>query len=343
MKYKSLFYLTIACCACTCILAFPYASTRGISKGIELCLSVIIPSLYPFTVCSMVIFEYIVHINVKHNSAIKFISGLDAELFIIYFLSCVGGYPIGAMLIENEFKENRISKKDCETLLYFCVNSAPSFTITIIGSILYKSTLLGMIIYFSGISASLIISRIVSNKIRYTRKPKPQNFTSRNFSEILISKTYDSVRSMVCICSLIVLFSSIIELIKSFAPNNKVTEILLSLLEITSGIYNSDKNIYCIAFLSGFAGFCVHFQILSICNELKPNYAKLFASRLIHGSLTASITFIAVKLFKISIPTLSHKIDFTIKVSEYSSFFALLLLITSVLFIVSVNFSLKRE
>ena len=85
MKYKSLFYLTIACCACTCILAFPYASTRGISKGIELCLSVIIPSLYPFTVCSMVIFEYIVHINVKHNSAIKFISGLDAELFIIYF------------------------------------------------------------------------------------------------------------------------------------------------------------------------------------------------------------------------------------------------------------------
>ena len=86
MKYKSLFYLTIACCACTCILVFPYASTRGISKGIELCLSVIIPSLYPFTVCSMVIFEYIVHINVKHNSAIKFISGLDAELFIIYFL-----------------------------------------------------------------------------------------------------------------------------------------------------------------------------------------------------------------------------------------------------------------
>ncbi len=345
MKYKVIFYLTIISCVCACLVVFPSSSTEGVKAGLRLCYATIIPSLYPFTVCSLMLFEYknILTSNPKGNKILKSLTGLNSQILYLFLISCIGGYPVGAMLIEDEFKQKHISKRDGERLLSFCVNSAPSFTIIAVGSIYLNSFTLGVVLYFSSVLAALIIAFIMSRNIVYTGSSQNKNIASQRFSDAFVQKTYDAINSMIGICAFIVLFSAFIGLLESIIKNTKVFCTISSLLEVSNGIFYSDKNIYTIAFLLGFSGVCVHFQVLSMCKELRPNYVKFLAVRILHGILTAVLTYIGVKSFKISVPTISQDNNFTIQISEYSIFFSLLLILTAVCFILSVQFSLKRQ
>lgn len=248
-------------------------------------------------------------------------------------MSLVGGFPVGAKLIECAYNNGSISKRNAELMLCYCLNSAPAFIVSSVGIGMLLDIRLGIVFLTSNFISSLIILHLT---IPFKEKGDSRNCEtreSRSFSDIFVKATYDATNTMLSICGFIVLFSAIIEILKSFTIK---TNYILSLLEISNGIVLADGVVYLIAFLIGFAGFCVHFQVLSICKTLKPRYILVLISKIIHGFLMIIFSKVIIKMFNISVFTSSQASEIAYKFSEISVCFGIAFICLSVLFIISV-------
>ena len=96
MYKKKLLYISICFCFMASLIIYPSVASDGVKYGLSLCATVIIPSLFPFTVLALIVFK----LNVP------FLNKSTA----IMLLSHLGGYPVGAKLVDAAYKENEIDK-----------------------------------------------------------------------------------------------------------------------------------------------------------------------------------------------------------------------------------------
>ena len=303
-----------------CIIIFSAESLVGALNGIKVCYSIIVPSVFPLTVISLMLFE---------SNLLKEQNGLT-----IYFMSLFGGFPVGAKLIEGAYNNGSISKKNAELMLCYCLNSAPAFIVSSVGIGILSNIRVGFIFLLSNFLSSVILMLITIPFKDKTENTKLKICEQNSFSDIFVKSTYDASNTMLSICGFIVLFSAIIEILKSILDDINP---LLSFIEITNGIVLAEGSVYLIAFLIGFAGFCVHFQVLSICKTLKPRYILILITKIIHGFLMVVFSKIFIKIFNITVYTSSMAAKQIYKFSEISVCFGIAFICLSVLFIVSVS------
>lgn len=330
MKLDKLFIILVFTILSTCLLVFSNAGSYGALVGLKLSYSTIIPSLFPFTVCALIIFECYLSQSIN----IKKITRLNE--IIIYLISLIGGFPVGAKLIEKAYVNKQISKSNAEFMLAFCVNSGPAFIIIVIGSGFLSSIKLGYLLFTANLLATLtlLIFYIIYFPKHESKKVAP---VSKSFSENFVSSTYEATQAILMICAYVVLFSTIIEIIKKIITVCTVRNYLISLLEITNGIAYAENNIYYISFLLGFSGLCVHFQVISMCSTLKPNYFKFLLFRLIHGALNIFYVKELTKILKISTKTISLRNNIQFCFTNHSILFGVLFIMLSIAFMLSVK------
>lgn len=337
MKYKLLFYLTLFAAFTTCLTVFPGGGTSGALDGINICYKVIIPSLFPFMVASLLIYRIIIKMRISEKFAIA--RFLNNSKIIIFLISLIGGYPVGAKLIDEEYKNGNIDKLSAEKMLGFCVNSGPSFIVIAVGSEILNDEKIGIVLLLSSILASITIALLSFKKIKTNQSIKTDdNFI---FSDEFVNATFDASSSIIGICSFIIVFSSIIGTINSTLGNNTLVTMIKLTLEITNGVLIADGNILLISFLLGFSGFCVHFQVLSTCKNLRPNYIKFLLYRILHGILSVIITYCILKIFNFSYQTISLGGEYLTDVSRFSLLFSVALIFCSVIFISSLRKNYK--
>ena len=323
MDRRNILYICLCFCFMSSLIVFPSLASEGVKYGLKLCCSVIIPSLFPFTVASLIIY------NVK----ITFLS----KKLIIIILSFLGGYPVGAKLIDSAYKNLEIDKRTAELMLGYCVNSGPAFIVIVIGSKLWNNNAVGAILLVSSILSSLLIMLMNENFVSTKSKILSNNYSTQTFSDIFTEATYNATESMFKICGAVVLFSAIIFLIKPILQNIVLSDYILSILEITNGVVIAKRNIYLTAFLIGFGGLSVHFQVLSICSNVKPSFIRFLFYRILHGALCAVITSFFLRIFKISIETGANSAYFNYELTKYSIVFSVMLMICCILFMISVK------
>ncbi|MBE6775706.1 MAG: hypothetical protein E7543_05890 [Ruminococcaceae bacterium] len=294
--FRSIFALIIISIAILSII-FSNDIAQHIKSGIDICLNTVIPSLYIFTILSLFIIKCDIFSNNFFSFFTKIITGFSGDIGIVYFLSLFCGYPVGARLINELFKNGRITKISAEKMLLFCVNPGPAFCITVIGLGCYGSIELGAVFLVSCIASSLIGIRIYHPKIRESasKKPSPQKY-----GEGLISAVNDANRSILSICGWVIISVAIIKSLSSFES----LKFFLCTLEVTFGAQTASQyySIYFVSFLLSFGGFSVHLQALSNAKDFRPSYLKLLLSRFVFGIISSIFTLIFIKLFKIEIP-----------------------------------------
>jgi hypothetical protein len=158
----------------------------------------------------------------------------------------------------------------------------------------------------------------------------------KSISELIVSATKDSCESLLNICAFVVLFSTFIGILEEVIRSNGVTSFIISLFEVTNGV-TICKNILTVSFLLGYSGFCVHFQVLSVCKSFKVNYPKFTAIRILHGLISSTITFAIIKLFGISVNTLSNTNEVCFSISQHSWYFGVAFILLSVLFMLTIR------
>ncbi len=319
------------------LITKPEICRDGAISGILLCGRVIIPSLFPFVMCIMYIVNSGILNSFEKLSVFKRQKKpFSTELCFIVILSFIGGYPIGAKLLNNSVVMGRISAKKAGNMLNYCINAGPAFIVSAIGSGILGSKELGIILLLSHIFAGVILILISNHKNDYSHNEIENKINRINPADNFVKSVADASATVLSICSFVILFSAVNAYIQFFSQNSAVLRTLGLVLEITNGVAIA-KNIYIIAFLLGFGGISVWCQILSVSNNIAVNFNKFIIFRFLHGTLSVVFTAIFLKFLGSELYVFSN-----IKTPIFSYFHSsgaigFSLLILDIVFIISVS------
>lgn len=318
------------------ILIFSNANLTAVKSGINLWATSVVPSLFPFFVAT----ELLMHTNIVYyignilNRFMKPLFNIRGEGAFAFIMGIISGYPIGAKIATNFRKENICTKEECERLLSFTNNSGPLFIIGSVGILLYRNTMIGVLLFITHLLASLSVGILFrfwkknKHSVPYSSssktyiESKPQASLS-NLGEILSESIISSIKSILVIGGFVVIFSSIISILKSSGMTH-IIEIITTpffnfihispsfieplftgFFEITNGISTISNiackklsiNILITAFLLGFGGISVLLQVLSITSKSDLSIKPYIYGKLLHGIIAVIYTFILMNLF----------------------------------------------
>lgn len=307
------------------MLSNPEICLKSTVTGVLLCGNVIIPSIYPFSFCVFFLNNSGILEKLRPvNPITTRFFGLNYREFTIFLISLIGGYPIGAKILSNE----KIEKTDI--MINYCINAGPAFIILSIGKGIFKSEALGWILFSSHILSSFIIMIFLRPfSIKQVQKPRTKKPMSAVDNFVLSAS--DAAETIIKICGLVILFSCLNGYINNL-PH--IFSYLSRLCEVTNAVFLT-KNIYLISFLLGFSGFSIWAQVFSLTKNVKINYMRFVFFRLFHGGLSSLLTFTLLKIFKITIPTLSNGVSFNPKSFINGPAVAVSLIIMGIILIIS--------
>ncbi len=313
----------------TLLFINPDSAKESAKNGLLLAGNVIIPTLFPFLVCTLIIYKSRALNALPFPKKIKHLK----DNFIIFLLSNLGGYPTGSKLINEKFENGEISNTDAELLLFCSINSGPAFSILAVGGGILKSYKLGIILYASQFLSSFLIFLIISRK--FSQEISLINQKENSFVDIFVSSVSDSSYAMLNISGYIVVCSTFLGILKSCDIPDFFNKSVNYTLEISNAILTTN-NVYILAIILSFASFSIIFQVLSISKAFSPSIFKIILSRLIHSYFSVTFTYIILKILELNVQTMgniSEKIIF----ADNSVVLTLLLLLTIIAFICSVD------
>ena len=284
------------------ILSEPQICRNAAITGILLCGRVIIPSLFVFTVCILFIMKIL---TAEKNDYLS-----EKERFFIILFSMIGGYPVGAKLINNAVTEHKLTPKEGGRMLNFCINAGPAFIIGAVGTGIIGSKKLGYILFVSHIISSIIMGLFFKEKKKISIKKSSKNTTDLILTDCFVNSVSEASAMIIGICGYVILFSVIGAYFGYLSKTAAFFKYFSLFLEVTNGV-SQKENIYLISFLLGFSGLCIWFQILSAGKNIKINPIVFILFRIIHGILSSFITFILIKIFKITVPCFSNSVVFS--------------------------------
>ncbi len=332
---KNIISITLLVLFIILIFTFPQESKNGVVSGILLCGNVVIPALFPFTVCVLMLLKSgFSKIFGFLRYPIKKIFGLNTCEFSAMFLSLIGGYPIGAKVLEETCNQGYTTTKRAETMLRYCINAGPAFIVLAVGNGILHSKSLGCILLTSHILTSVIIALISSRALKKDMKEASVQTEALSFGDNFVLSTCEAASTLFNICAFVILFSAISGITESI--NIPFLKYIANLLEITSAV-SKTKNIYFISFLLGFGGISIWLQVICCCKKIKIKILNLILSRLAHGAVSVIITYLQLRFFKFDLYAISNKFDTNPSYVYQTPTLAISLLAMAILFVISLE------
>lgn len=300
------------------ILFNPQSSLIYARRGMELCCDILAPSLFPFFVCSgLLIYSGFCEVLSKIFRPVMRplfnVGGAGAAAFI---LGIISGYPLGASTACSLYDSGYLSKSECERLLAFCNNSGPLFILGSIGTAIYHSPKIGILLYIAHIFAALSVGLI----FRFYKKNDtsaasiPIYTKDGSYGEIFQKALAGSINSILTVCGAVIFSSVIASIMADILPlDGFFKTIFLSLCELTTGI----KSIHALnatiwlklvlsAAAAGFAGFCVHLQVMGVAAGRGISLLPYILGKALHALLSAVYMAVLLRLFPLTATVFTH-------------------------------------
>ena len=297
-------------------------ATRGALEGIELCYKVLIPSLFPFFLIITYTSSLLNGLEFSGRKLLRNVMKLPAGAESILFLGLLGGYPVGAQLIAENYHNGQINRETSHILLGYCCNAGPAFIFGIT-RLLFSNPFTPFILWFIHILSAIITACIL---------PKPPQTECHKVSvrKMTLAETmHTSLQICACVCGWVIVFKIIQAYLSTWvnAVSNSITKFLLfGILELSNGcIFLLDLNNEVMRFIliSGFLGFgglCVLLQVISVTDQLglgsyipgkliQSGFSVMLATFIVLPHLEAStlFTILIIAILLILIPVYVNK------------------------------------
>lgn len=309
------------------LLAWPQAVSGGVSRGLSICSSVIIPSLFPF----LVLAGFLVRSGVsaalgrRLEKPTRFLFGLPGSCAAGILIGFVGGYPAGGMAAGDLVRQGSITRDEGRRMLRFCVNGGPAFVISAVGAGMMGSVRYGAVLFAAHIGASLLLglcSRLLSGRTKNAEKKgdeHPGTATKRlPPAAAFVESVNAACRSLLFMCGFVVLFAALLALcdvsgVSGFihymlawpleaagADASALSCVFPCLMEVSCGCVEASGTGPLAPFLLGAAlgwgGLSVHCQLAATLYEQKLLTRGFFAFRAAHAVLGGVLS---VLLFRV--------------------------------------------
>lgn len=294
-------------------LSDPAGTAQGAKRGSELCLSTLIPSLFPFMVASgIVIGSGAGTLLGKLFSPAMKLFGLPGECAPALVTGVLCGFPVGAVTLTDLYRRGVISEDDGARLLSFCCYPSVPFLVSAIGRGLFGSRSAGVIltvsVYSSGLICGIgygIIRRFFSRKGRHSVSERRSSSRSFPAGNVFAEAVESAAGGMISVSSCVIFFSAVTELLCRLGQTAGVSGncliFLNAFLELTSGSSSASAlgmpaGLIICAAAAGWSGMSVHFQIM---NTVSPEISLLpyFISKAVQSLLAPLICGCLTRLF----------------------------------------------
>ena len=245
-------------------------AVKGAVEGINLCLNVLIPSLFPFFIVTAYMNASLTGLSIPGFHTISKLLSIPDGGDSLFILGLLGGYPVGAQLIADAYRNRQLSKRTGHILLGYCSNAGPAFIFGVT-SRLFSSKWIAVLLWLTHIFSSVAVGLLL---------PRPEKATIKllnSTSPTLVATLRKSISICSSVCGWVIVFKILLSYINLWLLNSadELEMICLSgLLELSngcillSGIPNEAMRfILCTAFLS-FGGICVMLQTASVTDGL---------------------------------------------------------------------------
>ena len=281
----------------------------GAIDGIELCLYVLIPSLFPFFLLTMLLTGALSGQALPRFMPLARWCGIPECCEALLLTGFLGGYPSGAQSVAQLHKSGILTREQAEKLLPLCNNAGPAFIFGVLGrmfSSTYTVWLLWLVQIFSALLAASILPAVGGSAALQTAKP------------ITLTQALErSVRAMGLVCGWVVLMRTVLAFLERWflwlLPDAlRVT--LVGILELSNGcvllrqLPQEGLRFLLAGIFLSLGGICVSLQTASVAEGLR--LTRYFPGKLLQCCISillcASLQpmFPAVERCQISLPAL---------------------------------------
>lgn len=323
------------------IIIFPNDSIEAAANGIHIWVNILMPSLLPFIIgANLIVSLRVVDIiGAIINPITQLVFNISGKSALVFAISAVSGYPVGARLASDLRLKQDISQYEGQRLVSFCSTSGPLFIIGAVAVGMLKDASLGYVMlichYLGAITVGLLFRRYgnekrgrsnitIVNNIKYIINTPEKDGFFISFGNAVIS----GVNTLLAVGGFVIIFSVVFKILTLFNVIDGISSVvcfLLSFLGITkevcsafiSGLFeitigcNNIANITYIpeaikaslcSFIIGFSGLSILAQCCSFIAKTDINSNIYIFNKFLHGSFAALYTFLLYPLSKNYLP-----------------------------------------
>lgn len=261
---------------------------EGTTEGIALCLNCIIPSLLPFCILSKLVCAGILGKKLPFSNALGMPKGTES----ILILGLIGGYPIGAQCIDDAYQTGAISETDAKRMLGFCNNAGPAFLFGVMSCLFSTKTPL-ISLYIIHILSAILVGLLLPSK-------SVNQCTLSGTGTLTLTKAVEqSVKTMISVCSWIIIFKIILSFIQRWFGlflSPEMYAVVAGILELSNGslaLLGIDqlglRFILASVFLA-IGGGCIALQTISVTKHC--GIGVYFIGKLLQGMISLFLSSI---------------------------------------------------
>lgn len=288
------------------LLRFPHAVASGISRGLSICSSVLIPALFPFLVLSgvMVRSGIVESIGNRLEPVTRFLFGLPGCCAVGILVAFLGGYPAGAAAIGDLVRCGQLKTQDARRMLRFCVNGGPAFLVSAVGVGLMNSADFGWLLLAAHWGSSLLMG-VLGAKRKQISSTVCRKTPTTPLSVAFVEAVTSACSAMLTMCGFVLVFATVLALGDVLLQNSVITTVVACLSEVNCGclavIDFPSLAPFLLGCTVGFGGLCVHCQVTAQLHGTGVMSPAFFLSRAAHALLTGLLTVLLLRVFPLSL------------------------------------------
>lgn len=246
----------------------------GAMTGVQLCLNTIVPSLFPFIFLSGMLNNFLLGRKSSVLSPLGRLCKIPNGGESLLLLGFLAGYPVGAQVITQAYRDGQLQSATARRMLGFCNNAGPAFLFGMF-SVIFSNRLIPWVLWFIHILSALLVGFFLPGECMPSCKiENPQPITVHRALQ-------NTLKVIAVICGWVILFRMII----SFADKWFLwllpveAQVLISgFLELSNGcvmlqrIPEESIRFLLAGPMLAFGGICVGMQTASVTAELGSGY-----------------------------------------------------------------------
>lgn len=321
----SIYKILITILVAFLILAITLSPDKYVSvsyDGIILWAVCVLPSLLPYFFLTAILTK--LNVLTPFLNKLSFISkklfNLNGCAIYAFIMSVISGYPLGSKLTADLYALNLIDKRQAKKMSLLCSTSGPLFIIGAVGTGMFASKTVGLLIFISHLLSAVFIGLI----FRGTDKKEPINdlpLPTVNSDNLLYESVYSSVISVIVVGGFVSVFYVISQILVDFnllLPIDYIFNLLFKpfgitleeskafsqgVIEFTKGakllsnITTSPLTVSLTCFLITFGGVSVIAQSLAFLKKAKVNALFFIGGKALQAVIAFILCFILCRYF----------------------------------------------
>ena len=258
------------------LLLYPNEAFRAASNGLLLWFYTILPSLLPFIILSnfLISTKKIPSFLHKFSHFFSVVMGLSTYGAYAMILGLFCGYPMGAKVTGDLYRENLIDIQEASYLLTFVNNPSPMFLSSfLLGKVLKKPALYPqtLMILYAAIFFTSFLFRVYYRRFEnYTVHHKTATEASANYFSLVDRAIMNGFETITKLGGYIILFSIIASLIQHMTvPLSIIHDFLPGMIELSTGVVLIAQTSYIFPIKYMIILMCISFGSISIVLQTK--------------------------------------------------------------------------